>query len=61
MAEHYIQFENVTKSYGTGNAQINALSDVSFEINQGEFCIFVTTGFHRLSQKETPGETLGDP
>ena len=41
MSEHYINFENVTKSYGSGAAQINALSDASFEINKGEFCILL--------------------
>ncbi|MBQ9767538.1 MAG: ABC transporter ATP-binding protein [Lachnospiraceae bacterium] len=41
MSEHYIKFENVTKSYGSGNAQINALSGASFEINEGEFCILL--------------------
>ena len=39
MSEHYIKFENVKKSYGNGNAQINALDGVDFEINKGEFCI----------------------
>lgn len=32
MSERYIEFQNVIKSYGTGDAQINALSGVSFEI-----------------------------
>lgn len=41
MAEQYITFQNVTKSYGSGNAQINALSGVSFEIAKGEFCILL--------------------
>ena len=41
MAEQYIQFKNVTKSYGSGNAQINALSEANFEINKGEFCILL--------------------
>ncbi|MDD6036191.1 MAG: ABC transporter ATP-binding protein [Lachnospiraceae bacterium] len=39
--EHYIAFKNVTKSYGSGNAQINALSDASFEIEEGDFCILL--------------------
>ena len=30
------------------------------QVNQGEFGIFVTIGFHRFVQKETLGETLGD-
>ncbi len=41
MSEQYIKFQNVTKSYGTGNAQINALSDANFEIGKGEFCILL--------------------
>ena len=41
MAGHYIKFENVKKSYGNGNAQINALDGVDFEINKGEFCILL--------------------
>ncbi len=41
MSEKYIQFQNVTKSYGSGNAQINALSDANFEIAKGEFCILL--------------------
>lgn len=39
--KHYIEFENVTKSYGRGIAQINALSEASFVINKGEFCILL--------------------
>ena len=41
MQEHYIKFEDVRKSYGSGNAQINALDGVDFEINKGEFCILL--------------------
>lgn len=41
MSERYIEFQNVNKSYGTGDAQINALSGVSFEIDKGEFCILL--------------------
>ena len=41
MSNHYIEFEKVTKSYGSGTAQINALSEASFEINKGEFCILL--------------------
>ena len=41
MSGHYIEFENVRKSYGTGDAQINALSDASFHINKGEFCVLL--------------------
>ncbi len=41
MSEHYIEFENVTKSYGSGNAEIHALHEASFHINKGEFCILL--------------------
>ncbi|MGM9607360.1 MAG: ABC transporter ATP-binding protein [Oscillospiraceae bacterium] len=41
MSEHYIEFHDVVKSYGSGNAQINALSGVSFTIDRGEFCILL--------------------
>lgn len=41
MAKHYIEFHDVTKSYGSGAAQINALSGVDFEIDRGEFCVLL--------------------
>lgn len=41
MKQSYISFHNVTKSYGSGNAKIDALSDASFEIEQGEFCVLL--------------------
>ena len=41
MSEHYIEFENVTKSYGTGSAQVHALDGVSFGIEKWEFCILL--------------------
>ena len=41
MDHPYIEFHHVTKSYGSGSAQINALYDVSFGINQGEFSILL--------------------
>lgn len=41
MDQHYIQFQDVTKSYGTGNARINALEDVTFGIDEGEFCVLL--------------------
>lgn len=40
-SEPYIKFQDVTKSYGSGAAQIHALSGVSFGIEKGEFCISV--------------------
>ena len=41
MSEHYIEFENVVKSYGSGNAEVKALDDVSFNIDKGEFCVLL--------------------
>lgn len=41
MSKHYIEFDHVTKSYGDGNAKINALSEVCFSIDQGEFCVLL--------------------
>lgn len=41
MSEPYIKFQDVTKSYGSGTAQIHALSGVSFGIEKGEFCILL--------------------
>ena len=37
----FVEFKNVSKIYGTGEAQIHALRDVSFEIEQGEICVIV--------------------
>ena len=36
MHESYITFDNVVKSYGTGEARINALAGVSFSVEKGE-------------------------
>lgn len=41
MPTYYIEFENITKSYGSGNAQVKALDGVSFGIAEGEFCILL--------------------
>ncbi len=41
MSEHYIVMENVTKTYGSGSAQINALAGVNFTVDKGEFCILL--------------------
>lgn len=41
MSEYYIDFENVSKSYGDGATCVNALSGISFGINRGEFCILL--------------------
>lgn len=39
--QHYIQFENVTKSYGEGNTLVTALSNINFSIDEGEFCVLL--------------------
>ncbi|MGM9624278.1 MAG: ABC transporter ATP-binding protein [Eubacteriales bacterium] len=41
MHESYITFDHVVKSYGTGEAKINALAGVSFSVEKGEFCILL--------------------
>jgi len=33
-----VRLENVSKVYGTGNTEVRALNDVSFEIRAGEYC-----------------------
>ena len=37
----FVAFDRVTKIYKTGDVEVNALSDASFEIQQGEFCVIV--------------------
>ncbi len=37
----YVEFKNVKKTYKTGEVEIHALNDASFEINKGEFCVIV--------------------
>ncbi len=37
----YVEFKNVKKIYKSGEVLIHALSDVNFEIEQGEFCVIV--------------------
>ena len=37
----FVEFQNVRKTYGAGEARIDALRDVSFEIEQGEICVIV--------------------
>lgn len=41
MSDKYIKFSDVKKTYGTGNAQINALAGIDFEVEKGEFCILL--------------------
>ena len=37
----YIEFENVKKIYGTGEAQVRALDGVSFQVEKGEFVVLL--------------------
>lgn len=37
----FLKFENVTKEYKSGETVIKALSDVSFELNKGEFIVIL--------------------
>ena len=37
----YVQFKNVKKVYQMGEVRIEALKDVTFEIEKGEICVIV--------------------
>ena len=37
----YISFHDVSKTYGEGAARVSALSDISFNIEEGEFCVLL--------------------
>ncbi len=37
----FVEFKNVKKTYQTGEVKIEALRDVNFEIEKGEFCVVV--------------------
>ncbi len=37
----FVEFQHVNKVYHTGEVDIQALHDVNFEINKGEFCVIV--------------------
>ncbi len=37
----YVSFENVSKVYGSGAAQIRAVDGIDFQIEKGEFCVIV--------------------
>ena len=37
----FVQFEDVTKIYKTGDVEVKALSGANFEIEKGEFCVIV--------------------
>ncbi len=37
----FVEFQNVSKIYKTGEVSIQALHNVNFQIEQGEFCVIV--------------------
>ena len=37
----FVEFQNVFKTYKMGEIEINAVNDVSFAINEGEFAVVV--------------------
>ena len=37
----FVEFQNVSKIYKTGGVSIQALYDVNFQIEKGEFCVIV--------------------
>ena len=37
MSASFIEVSNVSKSFGTATSQVEALTDVSFDIREGEF------------------------
>jgi putative ABC transport system ATP-binding protein len=39
--DSFVSFQNVSKIYKTGEVEIQALHDVDFEIEKGEFCVVV--------------------
>ena len=39
--EHFIQFENVGKTYISGEVKVKALEHVNFTIEKGEICVIV--------------------
>lgn len=41
MTSHFIEFKNVTKVYGDGEAEVRALDGISFYVDEGEFCVLL--------------------
>ncbi len=41
MKNDYIKFQDVVKTYGSGDTQFNALSEISFALNNGEFVVIL--------------------
>ncbi len=38
---HLIAFQHVNKIYGQGDGVVRALDDVSFSVEEGEFCVLL--------------------
>ena len=38
---HLITFQHVNKIYGQGDGVVRALDDVSFSVEEGEFCVLL--------------------
>lgn len=65
----YVQFNNVSKIYKSGEIEIKAVDDVSFTVEEGEFCVIVgasgsgkTTALNILGGMDTAtsGEVIID-
>ena len=41
MEDAFIRFEDVKKIYSSGEVEVTALHDVSFQIGRGEICVIV--------------------
>ena len=52
----FVEFENVSKIYKTGDVEVHALTDASFEIQKGEFCVIVgeSVSYTHLTLPTTP-------
>ena len=37
----FVRFENVGKTYHSGDINVNALHDTTFEVDKGEICVIV--------------------
>ncbi|MDD6301382.1 MAG: ATP-binding cassette domain-containing protein, partial [Ruminococcus sp.] len=37
----YIEFRNVCKIYGSGEQEIRALDNITFDVEKGELCVIV--------------------
>ena len=65
----YIEFNHITKAYHSGESQIKALDDASFQVEQGELAVILgssgagkTTALNILGGMDVPttGQILVD-